>query len=192
MNSGDVGRIGRRALGGLGRLASDGEDGAFAGVVQRGVEPVGAGADARRATSPRVAVRPVAQRLAEAEEKMGQHHPGVAPGAQDGGARHGAPGLRKRRVAERPEGVGDGAEGQAEVGAGIAVGHREDVDPVDLVTAGGHPVGGGEDRARQPGTVDVRDPDGHARGVTPRRPRRVPPREPRDAAGRAPRGRPAT
>ena len=70
-----------------------------------------------------------------------------------------ARGLRKRRVAERPEGVGDGAEGQAEVGAGVAVGDRKDVDPVDLVPAGRHPVGGGEERAGQPGSVDVGDPD---------------------------------
>ena len=71
--------------------------------------------------------------------------------------------VRKRRVAERPEGVGDGAERQAEVGAGVAVGHREDVDAVDLVAAGGHPVGGREERAGQPGPVDVGDAGGHRR-----------------------------
>jgi hypothetical protein len=159
----------RRALGGFSRFPGDGEDGALARIVERGVEPVRADPHGGRDVG-RAGGRPVAERLVEAEEEVGQHHPGVAAGAEDGGPRHRAGGLRKRCVAERPEGVGDGAESEAEVGAGIAVGDGEDVDPIDLVAAGRHPVGGREDRSRKPGTVDVRDPDAHAERVTPGRP----------------------
>ena len=148
------------------RLAGDGQDGALAGIVERRVEPVRAVPD-RGGDVGRVVAGPVAERLREAEEEVRQHHPGVAAGAENRGAGHGARGLRKRRVAERPEGVGDGAQGEAEVGAGVAVGDGKDVDPVDLVAAGGDPVGGGEDGAGQPRTVDVRDPDAHAGRVTP-------------------------
>ncbi len=88
---------------------------------------------------------------------MGEHHAGIAAGAEHRGAGHRAGGVRKRRVAEGPEGIGDGAKGQAEVGSGIAVGDREDVDPIDFLPARGHPVGGREERAGQPWAVDVGD-----------------------------------
>ena len=180
---GDVRRVRRRALGRRGRIPGDGEDGALARVVEGCVEPVRAGPQRGRDVG-RAGAGPVTERLAEAEEEVGQHHSGVPAGAEHRGARHRAAGVRKRRVAERPEGVGDGAQSEAEVGAGVAVGDRKDVDPVDLVAAGRHPVGGREDGAGEPGTVDVGDPDAHAGRVTPGRRIRAPPRGPRGGDGR--------
>jgi hypothetical protein len=71
---------------------------------------------------------------------MGEHHAGVTPGPQDGRSGHGSGCLRKRRVAERDERLGHGAEGQTKVGAGVSVRNRKDVDPVDLIPAGSNPI----------------------------------------------------
>ena len=75
---------------------------------------------------------------------------------------NGAGRVLKRCVAERLEGVGDGAESQAEVGAGITIRHRKDIYAVDFFASGRDPVGRGVQRSGEPGTVHIRDADGHA------------------------------
>ena len=171
MNSAMSGESRGGAFGGGGGLAGHRQDGALARVVEGAVEP-------RRRR--RVRARGefgwgggvlVADRFGHAHEEMGEHHPRVAPGAEHRRAGHGVRGDRKRCVAERPEGVGDGAKRQAEVGAGVPVGHRKDVDAVDLLPAGGDPVRRGEEGAGQPGPVHVGNADAHWRAApTPRRP----------------------
>ena len=158
MNSPTSAGLGGCPLRRRGRVARDGEDGAFARVVERLVQAVRSLAE-RRGHLPCRCGRPVAERFGEAQEEMGEHHAGVAARAEHGRAGHGAGGVRKRGVAERPEGVGDGAERQAEVGAGVTVGDGKDVDPVDLVPPCRHPVRGGEKRSRQPRSVHIGDPD---------------------------------
>jgi hypothetical protein len=76
---------------------------------------------------------------------MREHHSGVASGTQHCRPGHGPRGFWKRSVAERSESVGDGTQRQGEVGPGVSIGNREDVDPVDLLSAGGNPLRCGED-----------------------------------------------
>ena len=99
---------------------------------------------------------------------MGEHHTGIAAGAEDRRAGHGSSRVRKRRVAEGPEGIGDGAKSQAEVGSGISIGDREHVDPIDFLPARRHPIGCREERAAQPWAVEIGDAGTHRRRLTPR------------------------
>jgi hypothetical protein len=101
----------------------------------------------------------IAERFGDPEQEIRQHHAGVSACAQHGGAGHGARGLRKRRVAERLEGVGDGAQGEAQVGSGVAVRDRKDVDPVDLIATRGNPFRRREHRTSQARPVEVPDPN---------------------------------
>ena len=50
--------------------------------------------------------RTVAERLGEAHEEVGEHHPGIPARAEHGGPGHGLRGIRKRRGGERTEGGG--------------------------------------------------------------------------------------
>ena len=131
---------GLRVVGGLAgcvggpgrRQAGDGEDGALGGLHHR---LVGGGhaevqGDGQIATVDAVLVL---DRLGKAAEEQGQNDAGVAPGAPQQGGGVGGGGLA--------HGVGlllaqlrrGGAEGQAHVGAGVPVGHGEDVQFVDLL-----------------------------------------------------------
>ncbi len=127
--------------------------------------------------------------LGESEEEMGQHHPGIAPGPEHGAAARRLGRGPERRVAERPEGVGDGSERQAEIGAGIPVGDREDIDAVDLLAAGCDPIGRREQGPCQSRPVDIPDPDRHCSAVTPPRPSGGAPPAPRGGAAPGSRAR---
>ena len=100
-------------------VAGNGENGALAGIVHRFVESIRALPDGYGKIGSG-GHTPITQCLGEPQEKVSQHHPGVAPGAEHSGLSHGFSGDRKRSVAERFESVGDGPKGQGEVGAGIA------------------------------------------------------------------------
>ena len=187
----DVRGVGGGALGGGGRLPRHREDRALARVVERLVEAVRAAAQSRGDVAGRRPASRSPSASANPMRKWASMMPGVAAGTEHGGAGRGAGGVRKRRVAERAERVGDGTERQAEVGSGIAVGDREDVDPVDLVSTRRHPVGRREERARQPRPVDVGDAHRH-RQATRRPPVPGLRHGPRGAAGPPRRGSPAS
>jgi hypothetical protein len=165
-----VGGVEGGPLGSLGRAPGHGQDGAFARLVEGAVQPVVALPDGpgHLGSGGHLAV---ADRLGEAQEEMGEHHARVAPGPEHGGPGHGLGCLAEGRVAQRMEGVGDGAEGQAEIRPGVPVGDREHVEAVELVAAGGYPVGRRVHGAGQTRPVHVRDADAHP-GPIPAPPRR--------------------
>src|SRR6185503_15327358 len=176
----EVRRFGSGPLGSGCGLAGDGEDRALAGVVQGFVQLMRAPTE-RAGNVTRGGLLMLADGFREAHQEMREHHPGIAPGTQNGGASRGAGGLGKRGVTEGAERIGDGSKREAEVGPGVAVRYREDVYAVDFVAAGGYPVGRGEERTGEPRPIEVGDPDRHGQ-ATRRRPGPGPRREHRDAA----------
>ena len=76
------------------------------------------------------AAEPV-EALGDAPEQLGQDDSGIAAGTHQGAVGDGpAGGVQVRRL-EGVELFGDRFEGQRHVGAGVAVGHRVDVEAVD-------------------------------------------------------------
>ncbi len=128
--------------------AGDGEDGALDRLADRGVAGVGGllhrlGEDLGGAVGPRRAAEPAGDRT----QHLRQDHAGVAAGTEQGSAREGGQrrgelglGAPAGRLLQRVTGRGDGEE---HVGAGVPVGHRVDVERVDLLA--GVPEGGGRD-----------------------------------------------
>jgi hypothetical protein len=126
--------------------ARDGEEGALLGVGHRAVGGVGRllqGGGEGRAVGRRLAGELVGQ----AAEELGEDRAGVAPGAEHGAAGEDGPGglgaARPRRGVERGHGR---LGGEQEVGAGVAVGHREDVEVVEPAAG----LGQGLDRGPAP------------------------------------------
>jgi len=156
----DVVGGGRGAFRRVGGLAGHRQDRALARLIERLLQLVGAAPDRGGDLDDRGGAL-VRHRLGESHEEVREHHPRIAPGSQHGGACHGPGRVRERGVAERAKGIGDGAQGEAEVRAGIAVGNGKYVDAVDLLAPRSHPVGGCEERAGQAGPVNVGDAGGH-------------------------------
>ena len=140
----DIRGLGGNRFSGNGGVPGDGENRAFARVLQRLVEPIRARANGSGDVG--------CARDLDCPERLGEARSGNGPASF-----RSCPGRRERRrgrwcwrfpegsVAERAERVGDGAQGQAEVGAGVSIRHGKYVDPVDFVPAGGHPIGGCEE-----------------------------------------------
>ncbi len=113
--------------------SSDGEHGALDGAADRGVRLVRRPGE-RVADGLRAAVLLLAQDLRPAAQQLAEDHPGVAPRTEqrtrgEGVGHLGQPGVVRQALDRR----GGGLDGEVEVGAGVAVRHREDVEPVDLV-----------------------------------------------------------
>ena len=96
-------------------------------------------------------------------EHLAQDHPAVAAGAEQRAAGEGRErgrevdrGVARGRLAER---VAGGRDGEEHVGAGVSVGHRVDVERVDLLAGGVEGVGGDVDEA-----ADHRETDRAATG----------------------------
>ena len=64
-------------------------------------------------------------------------------------------------MAERPEGVSHGAQRQRKVGAGITIGHREDIDAIELFPTRGDPVRRRVKSAGESRSIEISDADGH-------------------------------
>ena len=135
---------------GVGGGAGDGEHRPLDRLPHGGVAGVGRlaqrlGHDPGRALVGRGPDDPAGQRA----QHLAEDDPGVAARAEQRAAGHrGQRGPERRRrppVAHRVAGGGDGEE---HVGAGVAVGHREDVEGVDLLAGGAERVGGDVDEAQ--------------------------------------------
>ena len=129
--------------GALGGRPRDGQDGALDGPAHGGVPGLRGQRHALGEDQRGPVLRPgLAEPLAQRADQRGQDHPGVAAGAEQR-----APGergerrahVRRRRrggrvPADRVEqGGAGGLDGEVEVGAGVPVGHRVDVERVDLL-----------------------------------------------------------
>ena len=134
---------------GEGRLVrgftGDGEDRAFDGLIEGGVQPVEPGADRAGEVGGGGAER-VAEAFLEAEEELREHHPGVPASAAHTRLGHRFGDAREREgctdvAVERAPRLSDGAQGEAHVRPRVAVGDGEDVEAVQLVAACGDPVG---------------------------------------------------
>ena len=129
------------------------EDGAFArfrhGLARRACASLHrAGQDGRRHGDA------VAQILGHAGEELRQDRAGIAAGAVDGVlAEHAHQCAGAGRAPAQRAGQ-DAAKGEGEVAAGVAVGHREDIDFIEDVAVRNHPPGAGNERAAQRGTPD--------------------------------------
>ncbi len=136
----DGGGVPGGGFGGGGGGGGDGQDGALHGV---GDGLVGGGGGPAQGAAQRLgpAVGPAARRqdLGHPAQQLGDDGAGVAAGADEGAVGHGADGVGQAgcgsgggvAVEGGLDGAGGGFEGQVEVGAGVAVGHRVDVDRVD-------------------------------------------------------------
>src|SRR5436190_7891889 len=157
-------RLSAGVAGFVGCLARDREDRAFHGVVQRSVQPLEPHADGGGELA-RGDAQALADAVAEPDEELRQHHSRVAARAADAGLGHrlGDGGEWKRRVtvavAKLAQGGGHGPQGEAHIRPRVAVGDRKNIDPIQLVAPGGHPIGRGQQRAPETRAVDVTDRD---------------------------------
>jgi hypothetical protein len=118
---------------GLGTGAGDGEEGALLGVGDRGVCGVcgllhggGEGRTVGRGLA--------AELVGQAAQELGEDRAGVAARTEDGAAGEDRPSRLGRAWALLVEGGDGGLRGQQEIGARVAVGHREDVEIVQPAT----------------------------------------------------------
>ena len=147
---GGLAHVGERSagLGGLdgggGTGIRDGEDGALLRVGDAGPGRGGPGGE-RGGEQEGVDHLGVAldDGVAQAADELADDDPGVAAGGEQDGPLEGAALLHEGGLAEdagglvgRDDLVDGGVEGEVEVGAGVAVGHREDVEGVDLGAPG--------------------------------------------------------
>ena len=123
----------------VGRRPRHGQDGALDGAGDRLVAEVGGPRQEAMHGGPveSVTVREAAEDLARTAQDLRQDHAGVAPSAHQGAGRHRPGRLIDPRGADRArpalvDRLAGGLHGQVEVGAGVAVGHREHVEGVDL------------------------------------------------------------
>jgi hypothetical protein len=130
----DVGEVGSPLVDGGdgGRRAGTGhgEERPFLGVGHRGVGGVGRlleGGGERRTVGRGLA----GQMVGEAAEELGEDRARVAPGSEDGAAGEHRPGRLGGARALAVERGDSGLGGEQEVGAGVAVGHGEDVEIVE-------------------------------------------------------------
>jgi hypothetical protein len=150
---------GGRPLGDVARpVADDRQDRALDRTGDRGIRRLG-GLDHRRAKRAGPGARLVRQAVGEAAEELREDRARVAAGAADR-----LVGERLRHLVEMPlpdprDAGRDLLEGRGEVGAGVAVGHREDVDLVEGLGALRDEVGAGDDRPGQAVAVQVGDRD---------------------------------
>ena len=137
-------------------VPDDGQNGALDRVVERVVEVVDAPAQ-RLGEPARAHALASLQVGREAQQEVRQHHPAVAARTQqrrfgcivrDGG---------NRPVAVAPQAVRDGLHGKAQVGAGVAVGHRKDVDAVQFLPLLAGILAGSDQRPAQARSVQVGD-----------------------------------
>ena len=128
----------RGRLGGLGRRPHDREDRpldrAHDGLVGRVGRPGAARRDVGRAGG-----LEVAERVGEAPQDLGEDHAGVAPGAHQRAVGDGLADLG-HVLGGPPSSWHHRLEGQRHVRAGVAVGDRVDVQPVQLVLVGAQRV----------------------------------------------------
>ena len=116
----------------LGGQAGDGEDGALGGLHHRAVgggHPLLHGGGQQGGVGGLMAL----QRLAQPPEEEGEDHAGVAPGPPEEGAGGGGSGLAQIMGIAFAQLGGGGADGQAHVGARVAVGDGEHIQVVDLL-----------------------------------------------------------
>ena len=145
--SGSLGRGG-------GGQAGHGEDGALGrlhdGLVGR-VDPVLHGAGKLHGAGGLNALEPAG----DAPEQQGQNHAGVAAGAPQQGGGHAVSGGGHRfklLLAQLHSGF---VHGQAHVGAGVAVGHGEDVQVVDHLGIGGKGCISAKDHLLERGSIYI-------------------------------------
>src|SRR5438046_1040890 len=153
----DARNVGVRARGG-GRggatsLARDREDGALRGLVDRAVGGVGRllerGGELRRRE------RALAlDRAREAAKDLGQDHARVAARAHEAPVRGELGDLAHLRGVRFLHVLDRRLQGQQHVRAGVAVGHRKDVEPVYLFMVGAQPAETAEQRPLEQRAVD--------------------------------------
>ena len=86
-----------------------------------------------RSVGPDARLPGAAHALAHAPQELGQDHARVAPGPHEGAVADGLADLGQAGAGRDAVELGDhGLEGQGHVGAGVAVGHRIDVQAVDV------------------------------------------------------------
>ena len=145
---------------GVGGGAGDGEDGALDRASDGGVAGVGRllhrlGRDARAA----LAGGHPPQAGGVRTEHLAQDHAGVAARPQQRAAGQDRQRVAEGEVGSRPDGlaqrVAGGGDGEEHVGAGVTVGHRVDVEGVDLLAGRAERVGGDVDEAQDRGGRDA-------------------------------------
>ncbi len=140
-----IGRVSELGGDPVGHLAHHGENRALGGLAHRSVGLIGGpgqgGADQHRVDELAGAAD---QLLGRATDQLGEDDPGVAPGAEQRCAGHRGDDLVAADVIDRAafgrsgepiELLQNGPQGEDHVVAGVAVGDREHVEIVDLLTA---------------------------------------------------------
>ena len=93
--------------------------------------------------------RAAGEAFGQALEELGHDRAGIAAGAVDRLRGHPAQHFAGVAAATLAHHAQHRAQGEGEVGAGVAVGHREHVDAVDLVATRDHALDSGGERAAQ-------------------------------------------
>ena len=145
-----------------GRVACHREDGALDGLVERTEQALEARADAT-GEIPGAGAESVADALLEAQQELGEHHARIAASAAHARLGHRRGHVGEGGVPQAAHGLRDGPQRKTQVGAGVAVWHRKDVETVQLLAARGDPVRRGQQGAAEAGPVHVRDADAHRR-----------------------------
>ena len=138
----------------FGKRADDAEDGAFARLGQGLSRRQGTGPDS---ASHRAGLDggAVAEALGHAGEKLRQDRARISARAVDGvfadpAHQFAGPGNAPAQRASQHT-----AQGEGEIAAGIAVGHREDIDLVEYIAVGDDPARAGNQGAAQGGAADA-------------------------------------
>ena len=99
--------------------------------------------DGRRQRAQRQATL-AGQRFADTLQELGEDRSRIAARAVDRFARHALEDRADVRSRHGPQRVAHAGQGKAEIAAGIAVGDRKDIDPVEQVALGKDPTDAGD------------------------------------------------
>ena len=141
------------AVGARRHVADDGEDRALDRLADCLEGDLHAVAECRRDVRRSDGLARTDEALRHAAEDLARDDAGVAAGTHEGAVRDRlGNGLHVRVCGKRLDLTDDGAERERHVGAGVAIGHGEDVELVDVFRLVGHSLGGdGEARANHVG-----------------------------------------
>ena len=141
-------------LGGLGgSQTGDGENGALGGLHDGLVGGVHAALE-RLSPHNAVGLGLALQGVGDAPHQQGQDDAGVASCAPQHGGGSGLGGLLQGGVLHLAQVCGGGVDGHGHVGAGVAIGHGEHVQVVELLLVDFNGCGGADDHSAKIGAVD--------------------------------------